>query len=133
MKEEPPVNVWEICVRARSSECETVVVCLNHILSNKKKALYNSSIFCLFPEDENSTRQTGRETYDFYSPGSIGEWASAKRKPCCMVIFSFWREFLQGTFQKTSLLTVICCYKTRNKKTEKELAIPLQIILKRRK
>ena len=37
MKEEPPVNVWEICVRARSSECETVVVCLNYILSNKKK------------------------------------------------------------------------------------------------
>ena len=85
----------------------------------QKKALYNSSIFCLLSEDENSTRQTGRETYDFHSPGSIGEWASAKGKPCCMVIFSFWREFLQGTFQKTSLLTVIFCYKTRNKKNRK--------------
>ena len=43
-------------------------------------------MFCLFSEDETSTRQTGRVTYDFRSPGSfdtrIGEWASAKGKPC---------------------------------------------------
>ena len=42
-------------------------------------------MFRLFPEDENSTLQTGRETYDFHSPSSfdtrIGEWASAKGKP----------------------------------------------------
>ena len=43
-------------------------------------------MFGSFPEDENSSRQRGRVTYDFHSPGSfdtrIGEWASAKEKPC---------------------------------------------------
>ena len=43
-------------------------------------------MFGLFPEDENSTRLTGRGTYDFHPPGSfdtrIGEWGSAKRKRC---------------------------------------------------
>ena len=41
--------------------------------------------FC-FPEDENSTRQTGRVTWDFHSPDGrdtrIGEWASANFQPC---------------------------------------------------
>ena len=68
---------------ARPSECERVVVCLNYILS--KKSIYDSLVSGLFPEDENSTRQTRRVTYDFHSPGSfdtrIGEWASAKGKP----------------------------------------------------
>ena len=71
----------EFCVCARPSECERVLVCFNYILS-KKKPIYNSLMFGLFPEDENSTRQTGRVTYDFQSPGSfytrIGEWASPK-------------------------------------------------------
>ena len=52
-----------------------------------KKSIYDSLIFGLCSEDENSTRQTGRVTNDFHSPGSfdtrIGEqWASAKGKPC---------------------------------------------------
>ena len=76
--------IWEICVCARPSECERVVVFLNYILS--RKSIYDSLMFCLFPEDENSTRQTGRVTYDFHSPSSfdtrIGEWASAEGKPC---------------------------------------------------
>ena len=28
-------------------------------------------MFGLFPEDENSTRQTGQVTYDFHSPSSF--------------------------------------------------------------
>ena len=55
-----------------------------------KKTNLQQFKFCLIPEDENSTRQTGRETYDFHSPGEcqthIDEWASDKWKPCCMVI-----------------------------------------------
>ena len=49
------------------------------------KLYFVSLMFRLFPEDENSTRQTGRVTHDFHSPGSfatrIGEWASAKGTP----------------------------------------------------
>ena len=66
----------KICVCVRPSECERVVVCLKYILS--KESIYDSLMFGLFPEDENSTRQTGRVTNDFHSPGSfdtrIGEW-----------------------------------------------------------
>ena len=73
----------EICICARSSECERVVVCLNYILL--KKSIYDSLMFGLPPEDENSTHQTGQVTYDFHSPGSfdtrIGEWVSIKGKP----------------------------------------------------
>ena len=75
--------MWEICVSVRPSECERVVVCLKY--SSSKKSIYDSLMFGLSPEDENSTRQTGRVTFDFHSPGSfatrIGEWASAKGKP----------------------------------------------------
>ena len=56
---------------------------LNFILS--KKSIYDTLMFGLFPEGENSSRQTGRVTFDFHSLGSfatrIGEWASAKGKP----------------------------------------------------
>ena len=73
----------DICTCARPSECERVVACLNDILS--KKSIYDSLTFGLFTEDENSTCQTGRLTFDFHSPVSfalrIGEWASAKGKP----------------------------------------------------
>ena len=60
-------------------------ICLNYILSKKKKSIYDSLMFGLFPDDENSTRQTRLVTFDFHSPGSfdtrIDEWASAKGKP----------------------------------------------------
>ena len=51
----------------------------------KKKTIFDSLLFDLFPEFENSSRQTGRVTYGFHSPGSfetgIAEWASAQGKP----------------------------------------------------
>ena len=61
--------MWEICVCLRPSECERVVVCLNYVLS--KKSIYDSSMFGLFPEDENSTRQIGRVTFHFHSPAVL--------------------------------------------------------------
>ena len=43
-------------------------------------------MFGLFPEDENSARQTGWVTYDFHSPGScdihISKWVCAKSQLC---------------------------------------------------
>jgi len=76
--------MWEICLCARHSECGRVVVCFNYMLT--KESIYDSLMFSLFPEDENSTRQTGRVIYDFHSPGSfdlrIGEWTGTKGKPC---------------------------------------------------
>ena len=68
------------------------MVRLTYILSKKKKIkkICDSLMFCLFPEDENSTRQTGRVTYDFLSPGRldtrIGQWASAIGKPCYLLM-----------------------------------------------
>ena len=53
-----------------------------------KKSPYDSFIFGFFPGDENSTRQTGRVTYNFYSPGQLASWASAKGKPCYCQIFN---------------------------------------------
>ena len=55
--------MWEICVCMRPSECKRVVVCFNYILS--KTSIYNSLMFGLFPGDENCTRQTQQETYEF--------------------------------------------------------------------
>ena len=51
----------------------------------------------LFREDENSTRQTGRVTFDFHSPGSfathIVERASAKGK--------HWSRHLRSITEQT--------------------------------
>lgn len=50
----------------------------------KKKTIFDSLLFDLFPEFENSSRQTGRVTYGFHSPGSfetgIAEWASERSR-----------------------------------------------------
>ena len=42
--------MWEVCICARPSEYERGVVCLQYILS--KKSIYDSLMFCFFPEDE---------------------------------------------------------------------------------
>ena len=53
---------------------------------DKKKSIYGSLMFDLLPEDENSSLQIWRVTYDFNSPVSfdtrIGESAIAKWKLC---------------------------------------------------
>ena len=71
-----------VCENFRMQKRVVICLTLNYILSNKSN--YGSLIFGLFPEDENSTRQTWRVTYDFHLRVSfdsrIGEWASAKGK-----------------------------------------------------
>ena len=60
--------VWKICTCVRPAECERVVV----------KWIYDKLMFGLFPEDGNSTCQTGQVTYNFHSSSSfdihIGDW-----------------------------------------------------------
>ena len=60
-----------------------------------KQTSFDSLLFDLFPEFENSSRQTGRVTYDFHSPGSfdtgIAEWASAKENPEMVKIDTLFR------------------------------------------
>ena len=63
------------------SECEKVLTFRIDFVKNFQLQFY-------FPEDENSTRQTGRVTCDFHSPDGldtrIGEWASANFQPWYM-------------------------------------------------
>ena len=82
--------MWKICVCVRLSECERVVACLNNILSKKtNKSIYDSLMFILFPEDENTTRHTRWMTYDFYSRDTFEyEWESTKGKPWLIAFVS---------------------------------------------
>ena len=59
--------MWDICLCTRPSESKRVVACLNYYILSKK-IIYDSLMFGLFPEDENSIHQTGRVTYDFHAP-----------------------------------------------------------------
>lgn len=40
--------------------------------TKQSKTIFDSFLSDLFPEDENSSLQTGRVTYGFHSPGSFG-------------------------------------------------------------
>ena len=77
-------NIYEaknlrVCARfLKLSECEKVLTFRLDFVKHFQLQSY-------FPEDENSTRQTGRVTYDFHSSNGldtrIGEWASATFQP----------------------------------------------------
>ena len=69
-----------VCARfLKLSECEKVLTFGLDFVKHFQLQSY-------FPEDENSTRQTGRVTCDIHSPDGldtrIGEWASANFQPC---------------------------------------------------
>lgn len=40
-----------------------------YFFKKKEESIYDNLMFDLFPEDDNSTRQTGRATFVFLSPG----------------------------------------------------------------
>ena len=103
-----------------------------------KKTNLQQFKFCLIPEDENSTRQTGRETYDFHSSGEcqtrIDEWASDKWKPCCMVILlSLLARITTGNVPENISVDIDELLQ-KTKETEKtKTTIQLQIVLERKK
>lgn len=89
LKEEPYVNDvgnLRMCEALRMRKISGMLKLYFIKKKKKNRTIFDSFPSDLFPEDENSSPQTGRVTYGFHSPGSfdthIGEWgASAKGKP----------------------------------------------------
>ena len=94
-------NGLRVCARfLKLSECEKILTFRLDFVKNFQLQFY-------FPEDENSTRQTGRVTWDFHSPDGldtrIGEWASANFQP--------WSDERFWIFYPAST-TIFCSFST---------------------
>lgn len=88
LKEEPYVNNvgnLRMCEAFRMRKGSGMLIWYYVKKKKNKQTIFDSLLFGLFPEFENSSRQTGRVTYGFHSPGGfdtgIAQWASAQGKP----------------------------------------------------